>query len=704
MNKEQSEITRLSNKEKELHQLSRMFKALTDSSQAMMQAGDERDYLNAVCRIIVENCGYAMAWIGLAEEDEGKTVRPVASAGFETGYLESLDITWADTELGRGPTGTAIRTGKPCGCRNILTDPQFKPWREEAIKRGYSSSIALPLWDRGKVFGAVNIFSREPDAFSDDEAKLLSDLARDLASYGISTIRLRTAHALAEEALRGSEERLKRSQEIAHLGSWELDLEKNVLTWSDEVYRIFGLEPQQDFGATYEAFLDHVHPNDRAAVDAAYSGSVREGRDTYEIEHRIVRKGTGEVRWVHEKCDHQRDKSGKIIRSVCMVLDITERKKAAEALQKTNDELEKRVGDRTAELATSLERFRQTLDNMLEGCIILGFDWSYLYLNEAAARHGHQKKEALLGRILLEIYPGMEQSPILAAYRRCMEERIPQRFESAYSFEDGTTGWFEFRVEPVPEGIFVLSLDITERKQAEAALVQAERALGEAKRLSDVGALAASVAHELRNPLGVIQMAAYNLRRKSHDPALEKHLANIEKKVMESDQIINNLLGYARIKMPLFQEVSIPNLVNECLADMARRFQTDNITIHKDLKEIEGEKIQADPVQIKEIINNILANAYQALEEKKGQIQIRGSRTPKGGVEILIKDNGGGIEKVDLKRVFEPFFTRKSKGTGLGLSLSLELVRLHGGRIEIESEKGKGTAVTIHLPGRRKGP
>ena len=93
----------------------------------------------------------------------------------------------------------------------------------------------------------------------------------------------------AEEALRESEQRLARAQEIAHLGSWELDLIQNKLVWSDEIYRIFGLKPQE-FGATYEAFLEHVHPDDRSGVDAAYSSSVREGKDSYEIEHRVVER------------------------------------------------------------------------------------------------------------------------------------------------------------------------------------------------------------------------------------------------------------------------------------------------------------------------------------------------------------------------------------------------------------------------------
>ncbi len=131
-----------------------------------------------------------------------------------------------------------------------------------------------------------------------------------------------------------------RSQENAHLGSWELDLQNNHLSWSDEVYRIFGLQ-SQEFDATYEAFLDAIHPDDRASVDEAYSGSLREEKDKYEIEHRVVRKSTGEIRIVHEKCEHYRDENGEIIRSVGMVHDITEQKRAEEVLERSMKELKR---------------------------------------------------------------------------------------------------------------------------------------------------------------------------------------------------------------------------------------------------------------------------------------------------------------------------------------------------------------------------
>ncbi|MBI5546490.1 MAG: PAS domain S-box protein [Deltaproteobacteria bacterium] len=183
-----------------------------------------------------------------------------------------------------------------------------------------------------------------------------------------------TERKQAEEALRESEERLKRAQGIAHLGSWELDLLSNKLTWSDEVYRILGLPPQ-DLVATYEGFLDAVHPDDRAAVDAAYSGSLREGKDSYQIEHRVVRKGSGEVRVVQERCEHIRDGSGRIVRSVGMVHDVTERRQA----ELESEQLLGQVQRRAAELDA-------TIESLADGLVAFGADGRVSRVNANAER------------------------------------------------------------------------------------------------------------------------------------------------------------------------------------------------------------------------------------------------------------------------------------------------------------------------------
>jgi GAF domain-containing protein len=174
----------------------------------MVRATGEGEFLNEVCQLIVDSGGYRLAWVGYAGEDEMKSVHPMAQAGFENGYLKALNITWSNTERGRGPTGIAIRTGKHAVCRNIHTDPQFIPWRSEASKRGYSSVIALPLIHRGRTFGALNIYAGEPDAFDPEEIKLLLDLAEDLA-YGIAALRTNADHKRAEEALRRAHQELQ---------------------------------------------------------------------------------------------------------------------------------------------------------------------------------------------------------------------------------------------------------------------------------------------------------------------------------------------------------------------------------------------------------------------------------------------------------------------------------------------------------------
>jgi PAS domain S-box-containing protein len=208
------DITEQKQVQTELHRVNRALKVLSGCNQAMMRSSEEKKFLQKVCKIIVEEGEYRLAWVGFAVQDEQKTVRSVAQAGFEEGYLETVNITWADTERGKGPTGTAIRTGEPSICQNMLTDPKYIPWRVEASKRGYASSIALPLFTDERIIGALNIYAVEPDAFDSEEVRLLMELAEDLA-YGITTLRTRAERKHAVEALRHANDQLYNlSQEL----------------------------------------------------------------------------------------------------------------------------------------------------------------------------------------------------------------------------------------------------------------------------------------------------------------------------------------------------------------------------------------------------------------------------------------------------------------------------------------------------------
>ncbi len=203
----QDDVVKQERIEVELIQLNSSMQAISGVNQAIAHAKDEISLMQEVCRILIEVRGHSLAWIGLAENDSHHTVRPVAQSGYDDGYLDSIEITWGNDEHGIGPTGSAIRTGFPVISHEIVNDPLYGPWRDEAVKRGYLSSIALPLLDRGHVFGALNIYSAT-EAFDEEEVLELQDLAADL-SFGVRALRLREAQLNAEAALRESEHRYR---------------------------------------------------------------------------------------------------------------------------------------------------------------------------------------------------------------------------------------------------------------------------------------------------------------------------------------------------------------------------------------------------------------------------------------------------------------------------------------------------------------
>ncbi len=172
-----------------------------------MHGKNESDILNKICRVIVEQGNYRFAWIGFAGHDKAKTVHAVARHGLEKGYLDNLNITWADTLFGQSPSGTSIRENKPVISKQIRSDPNFLPWKEKAQKRGYLSNIALPLNFENQVFGALSIYASKEDAFSAEETRLLEELTNDLA-HGIMAIRSQKNVRRAERTIRNERDKL----------------------------------------------------------------------------------------------------------------------------------------------------------------------------------------------------------------------------------------------------------------------------------------------------------------------------------------------------------------------------------------------------------------------------------------------------------------------------------------------------------------
>jgi diguanylate cyclase (GGDEF)-like protein len=179
----------------------RALKALSAGNRALLREKNEDALMVAMCRVAVERAGYRLALVNYVQHDERKSIRNAARVGHDQGFVDALDLTWADSERGRGSVGTAIRTGRTCVIQNIAIDPRFTPWRDAALARGFGSIASFPLTVDGAVIGTFSIIASEPDAFDAAELELLDEMAADL-SFGIETLRSNAKRIAAEEAAR----------------------------------------------------------------------------------------------------------------------------------------------------------------------------------------------------------------------------------------------------------------------------------------------------------------------------------------------------------------------------------------------------------------------------------------------------------------------------------------------------------------------
>lgn len=249
------EIAHRQQAEKELVKVDRALRTLSRSNAAIVHATDEQTFANEICRIVVEEGKYLMAWIGYPQDNEEKRVLPYAYAGHEDSYLSAIKVTWEDNQWGRGPTGTAIRTGNMCVQNNRLDNPFMAPWREEAIRRGFASAIGLPLLNGKKCFGSLTIYASQADVFIAEECILLKELADNVA-FAITSLRMREKNRLSEEEIRVSHERLH-------------DLTAHLQSIREEERTLIAREIHDELGQMLTALKFNLSRTTRESMDSA---------------------------------------------------------------------------------------------------------------------------------------------------------------------------------------------------------------------------------------------------------------------------------------------------------------------------------------------------------------------------------------------------------------------------------------------------
>ncbi|WP_394792344.1 PAS domain S-box protein [Rhodoferax sp.] len=393
---------------------------------------------------------------------------------------------------------------------------------------------------------------------------------------------------------------------------------------------------------------------------------------------------------------------------VAAVRDTTETERMAEALR------------------NSSAMHRHTLDDMLEGCQVIDFDWRYRYVNAAAARQARQLEENLVGRTVMEVNPGIEETLIYRIVEHCMKTRTAQHGEHEYVYPDGGRSWFQVSALPAPDGVSLFSVDITKRKRAEeeilainaglelrvatrtTELVSAREAAEEANRAKS--AFLAAMSHEIRTPMnGVIGMVEVlchsDLPEDQADAA-----RTIRASAFSLLGIIDVILDFSKIEAGRLELERIAIPLSDLVESVCDSLLPMALDKHVDLTLFMASEIPVqiwgDPTRLRQILVNLAGNAIKfsiGQPARHGRMSIR--VTSENGLLVLrFTDNGIGMADETLQELFEPFkqgetsITRRFGGTGLGLTICKRLVTLMQGEIAVDSQLGTGSTFTVTLP------
>ncbi len=502
--------------------------------------------------------------------------------------------------------------------------------------------------------------------------------------YIIAVVRDITERKQMEGALRDSEERFRQLAENILEVFWMIEPEgrppHRILYLSPAYEKIWGRSCQSLYDNPM-SFLEAIHPDDRERIRTLVEthASPEEG-----MEYRIVRPD-GSVRWIWDHVFPILDAQGKLYRLVGIAQDITERKRAEEALRES-------------------ERHFHTLAEIVPvGIFRADAAGKCLFVNQRACELVGLSPDEQLGYCWQRALHPDDRARVLAEWTETTRTNQPFRCEYRFLHRDGTIRWVlgQALAERDETGRivgYVGSLtDITEQRQAQLRLAESER-------LAALGCMLAGIAHELNNPLQVILGFSALLRQNPTLDATQRHHAEIIQSQSErARKIISNLLTFGRQNALEPTPVNINELLQKLLELRGYALHLDGIHLETEFETLP--LILADPNRLQQVFLNLFLNAEQAVAQRSGERKIalrtRLDHAPQGEqIRVTLSDTGVGIPGEHLPRVFDPFFTTKpaGEGTGLGLSIAYSIVREHGGTIELTSEVGVGTTVTVSLP------